>query len=206
MTRTAALVVAALAVMQGGVAAQTRTAPAARTAAKKPTIEPAMVKCPNVLGTGVKTQREFCDVLTGRDPADGIVIDLPPHAGPVTLTFDLHNRHMYSEELIRANRAYRRYTATIGLLTADNTLISRAIVLNNALSVSPSAKRLMPASRNLIARPARLPCRSRRWKWPKKRKLLLSSVQPTRALRSAISLARLSRPAKATRNNQSILL
>ena len=128
MTRTAALVVAALAVMQGGVVAQTRPAPAARTAAKKPTIEPAMVKCPNVLGTGVKTQREFCDVLTGRDPADGIVIDLPPHAGPVTLTFDLHNRHMYSEELIRANRAYRRYTATIGVLTADNTLLSRAVV------------------------------------------------------------------------------
>jgi hypothetical protein len=72
----------------------------------------------------------FCDVLTGRDPAEGIVITLPPHTGPVTLTFDLHNRHMYSEELLKTNRAYRHYTATIGMLTADNTLLSRAVVQN----------------------------------------------------------------------------
>jgi hypothetical protein len=70
----------------------------------------------------------FCDVLTGRDPVEGIIVDLPPHTGPVTLTFDLHNRHMYSEELVRTNRAYRRYTATIGVLTMDNTLLSRAVV------------------------------------------------------------------------------
>ena len=131
MTRTA-LVCIALAV--GGVVAvgaQSRsTTPTRTTTARKPTVAPAMVKCPNVLGTGVKTMREFCDVLTGRDPADGIVVELPPHTGPVTLTFDLHNRHMYSEELIRTNRAYRRYTATVGVLTADNTLLSRAVVQN----------------------------------------------------------------------------
>ena len=44
--------------------------------------------------------------------------------------FDLHNRHTYSEELVKANRAYSRYTATIGVLTLDNTLVSRAIVQN----------------------------------------------------------------------------
>ena len=38
---------------------------------------------------------------------------LPPHTGPVTLTFDLHNRHTYSEELSKTNRGYRRYTASI---------------------------------------------------------------------------------------------
>lgn len=92
--------------------------------------EPAPLQCPSVLGTGVRTTRMFCDVLTGRDPADGIIIMLPPHTGDVTLTFDLHNRHTYSEELIKANRAYRRYTATIGVLTADNTLLSRAVVEN----------------------------------------------------------------------------
>ena len=46
----------------------------------------------------------FCDVLIGRDPAGGIIIALPPHTGPVTLTFDLHNRHTYSEELVKTNR------------------------------------------------------------------------------------------------------
>ena len=35
---------------------------------------------------------------------------------------------MYSEELIKSNRAYRRYTGTIGVLTMDNTLVSRAVV------------------------------------------------------------------------------
>jgi hypothetical protein len=92
--------------------------------------EPAQLKCPSALGTGLETKRDYCDVLTGRDPAEGVIIDLPPHTGPVTLTFDLHNRHTYSEELVKANRGYRRYTATIGVLTADNTLLSRAIVQN----------------------------------------------------------------------------
>ena len=88
------------------------------------------MQCPSLLGAGVQTGRSFCDVLTGRDPAGGIIIAIPPHAGPVTLTFDLHNRHTYSQELVKAKRAYRRYTATIGALTADNTLLSRAIVQN----------------------------------------------------------------------------
>lgn len=89
-----------------------------------------MMTCPQVLGEGVRTKRQYCDVLIGRDPAGGILITLPPHSGNVTLTFDLHNRHTYSEELVKANRAYSRYTATIGVLTLDNTLISRAIVQN----------------------------------------------------------------------------
>ena len=84
--------------------------------------------CPAELGAGIETKRPYCDVLTGRDTSEGIIIPLPPHTGPVTLRFDLHNRHTYSEELIKTNRAYRHYTATIGVLTADNTLLTRAVV------------------------------------------------------------------------------
>jgi hypothetical protein len=84
--------------------------------------------CPAPLGLGVKTKQSFCDVLTGRNPAEGILIKLPPHQGAVTLTFDLHNRHTYSEEQAKAHRAFTRYTATIGVLTMDNTLVSRAVV------------------------------------------------------------------------------
>jgi hypothetical protein len=125
-------VVIVLALLWTPAAAQTR-APARRPAAPLPLVmktEPAMITCPNPLGEGVQTKQSFCDVLTGRDPADGIIVDIPPHAGPATLTFDLHNRHMYSEELVKTNRGYRRYTATIGVLTMDNTLLSRAIVQN----------------------------------------------------------------------------
>jgi hypothetical protein len=119
-----------------GIDAQTKIPPRpparrpAQRTASQPALktEPAMIMCPNPLGDGVQTKRSFCDVLTGRDPMDGILVDIPPHVGTVTITFDLHNRHMYSEELIKANRAYRRYTATIGVLTMDNTLVSRAVV------------------------------------------------------------------------------
>jgi hypothetical protein len=135
------IVLLVLALGSSPVWAQTRTpapkaparAPARRAAPKPPPLPPlqtapAMMTCPNPLGDGVQTKRAFCDVLTGRDPADGILVEVPPHVGPATISFDLHNRHMYSEELIRSNRAYRRYTATIGVLTMDNTLLSRAVV------------------------------------------------------------------------------
>jgi hypothetical protein len=119
--------------------------PARRSAVPAPPVtktEPAAVKCPNPLGEGVRTQQSYCDVLTGREPADGIIVDLPPHVGPVTLTFDLHNRHMYSEELVKTNRGYRRYTATIGVLTMDNTLLSRAIVQNEFRTASDLIDRI----------------------------------------------------------------
>ena len=84
--------------------------------------------CPSPLGAGVKTKREYCDVLTGRDPKEGIIIKLPPHRGPVTLRFNLHNRHTYSEEEVRLKRAFASYIAGIGVLTLDNTLLTRAVV------------------------------------------------------------------------------
>jgi len=107
-----------------------------------PKTEPAVFSCPSLLGTGVTSTREFCDVATGRDPADGIVIELPPHTGDVTLTFSLHNRHTYSEDLVRSGKAYRKYTATIGVLTADNTLLSRAVVQNEFRSAEDLVERI----------------------------------------------------------------
>jgi len=131
--RCVVAVIAAVALCSAGLGAQTRRAPARRAPAPapaKPVVEPAVFECPSLLGEGIKTKRIFCDVLTGREPADGIIINLPPHSGPVTLSFDLHNRHTYSEEQIKANRGYRRYTATIGALTMNNDLLSRAVIQN----------------------------------------------------------------------------
>jgi hypothetical protein len=101
------------------------------------------MKCPAPLGLGVTSKRSFCDVLTGRDPAAGVIITLPPHRGAVTLTFDLHNRHTYSEEQMKDPRAaFARYTAVIGALTADNTLISRAVVQSEFRSVKDLLERV----------------------------------------------------------------
>ena len=87
-----------------------------------------MLNCPSVLGDGVQTNLTYCDVQIGIDPAAGVIVTLPAHSGPVTLMFDLHNRHTYSEELVKAKQAYRKYTATIGVLSMDNTLVDRAVV------------------------------------------------------------------------------
>jgi len=101
-------------------------APAAKPPERK--MEPAMMLCPQPLGTGVKTMRSFCDVPIEMDPMRGIIITLPPHTGPVNLSFDLHNRQLYSEDLIKAGRAYRRYSTSIGVMAMDVTLLSRAAI------------------------------------------------------------------------------
>ena len=124
------LIAVACVIVAPSVSAQTRRLPT-RTppapALKKITPE---IVCPAPLGFGLKTHLSFCEVLAGRDPAAGVLVQVPPHKGPATLTFDLHNLHTYSEEQVRAKRAFTRYTATIGVLTTDNTLISRAVVQN----------------------------------------------------------------------------
>src|SRR6187431_2734202 len=107
--------------------AQTR-----KTTSKKPDTPPTRVeaewKCSSELGIGVATARRFCDVLTGADPKEGVLVTIPPHRGPVTISFELHNRHTYSAELVKSKQAYRKYTATVGVLTMDNTLVDRAVV------------------------------------------------------------------------------
>ena len=117
----------------GAASAQTaRTArkPATPAPPAAPKIEDALVACPSPLGSGVTTGRVFCDVPIGRTPADGITITVPPHRGVAVLTFDLHNRQTYSEEQVKARKSYARLTATIGVMTMDNTLITRAVVQN----------------------------------------------------------------------------
>jgi len=115
--------------------AQTRkAAPKKPAATAKKASEPPLSriqaewKCGSELGQGVSTGRRFCDVLTGNDPKDGVLVTIPPHRGPVTMSFELHNRHTYSAELVKLKQAYRKYTATVGVLSMDNTLIERAVV------------------------------------------------------------------------------
>ena len=131
MHRVAVLLIAC-AMAAGPVAAQTvKKKPAPPPAPPPaPTIEAAEVACPSPLGTGIKTLRTFCDVPIGRTSGDGILITLPPHKGTLALTFDLHNRQTYSEEQVKARRSYAKLTATVGVMTLDNTLVTRAVVQN----------------------------------------------------------------------------
>jgi hypothetical protein len=107
-----------------------RRRPPAKPAPAPPIVVPADVSCPNVLGRGARTKLVYCDVVAGRDPAKGVRIKVPPHVGTARLTFLLHNRHLYSDEQVRAGKGYVRYLATIGALAPDGTLLTRAIVLS----------------------------------------------------------------------------
>ena len=128
--------------LTSSVSAQRRTTRRAPARPAPPVTEPASFQCPSPLGAGASSRQPFCDVVAGRDAVDGIVIDLPPHAGDVTLTFNLHNRHTYSEELVKTGKAYRKYTSTIGVLTADNTLLARAVVQNEFRAASDIVERI----------------------------------------------------------------
>ncbi len=133
------IIAVALALLTVPSHAQTKKAPVRRPApARKAPVRPASpppltrvsasMVCPSELGDGVRTKRRYCDVLTGLEPKGGIVVTIPPHTGPVTLSFELHNRHTYSPDLVRRKQAYRQYTATVGVLLPDMTLVDRAII------------------------------------------------------------------------------
>jgi len=128
--RVVALAVCLCVVAPAAAGQSTPARKPAATPASSVKLEPAVMVCPSPLGTGVSTRREFCDVPIGRTPADGILVTVPPHRGTAALVFDLHNRQTYSEEQVCARNAYVRTTATIGVLTMDNTLIERAVIQN----------------------------------------------------------------------------
>ena len=117
--------------MLHGAPAQRRSAPAARKPAPPPpapTTAPAAVKCPEMLGTGIKTKESFCFVIAGRDPAQGVLVTIPPHTGTATLRFQLHNRHTYSEEEMRSGHGFASYTAVVGVLSMVGDLLGRGAV------------------------------------------------------------------------------
>jgi len=109
--------------------AQTRRRRPAPKPPPKQVTAAAAIECTYVLGDGVATKRTFCDIMTGTDPAGGTIIRLPARQGAATLTFDLHNRHMYSAELIERGNGYVRATSTIGVLAMDKTLLTRAVIM-----------------------------------------------------------------------------
>lgn len=129
-----ALVTALLLPVAGQAQSSRRRTPARKPAPAKPAPakkEPAAVTCPATLGNGINSKRVFCDVLIGRDPSEGATVTIPPHTGTATLTFDLHNRHTYSEDLVRAGRAFREYTATIVVATPEGEVLARPVIYSS---------------------------------------------------------------------------
>lgn len=114
-------------------AAQTRRTqraqPTRRQAPPAPPVrEAALLVCPNALGEGALTKKSYCDVLTALDASEGARIPIPPHRGEATIFFDLHNRQTYSDEQVKAGRAYARYTATVRILSDAGQELGQALI------------------------------------------------------------------------------
>jgi len=93
-------------------------------------LEHVEVRCPSVLGIGIETEQPFCDIQVQRDPSLGVIVILPDHIGEATLSFDLHNRHTYSEEEERRGRAYAQYLSIIAVATMEGEILARSVVLS----------------------------------------------------------------------------
>src|SRR5262245_43287849 len=137
-------VVAAPALVVSSAALGAQRKKAAPKKAPPPPLQttPAAVKCPELLGAGVKSGASYCFVLAGRDPAQGVLVSIPAHVGAATLLFNLHNRHTYSDEEIRAGRAFAKYTAVIGVLGMDGTLFGRGAVQSEFRSAKDLHERI----------------------------------------------------------------
>jgi hypothetical protein len=142
--RSFAAAVACMLLIGASVEAQ-RTKPKPKPKPKPPAAmktEPAKVQCRESLGAGVRTMASYCFVLAGRDPAEGVLVTIPAHRGEATLSFNLHNRHTYSEEDTKAGRAYAKYSAVIGVLTLKGELLGRGAVQSEFRTVKDLFERI----------------------------------------------------------------
>jgi hypothetical protein len=122
-----------LLVTPGDALAQRRTPQRKPAAPLPPKTEAANVQCRESLGSGARTKASYCFVLAGRDPQQGVVITIPPHNGPATLTF---------EEDVKAGRGFASYSAVIGILTMNGELLGRGAVRSEFRSAKDLFERI----------------------------------------------------------------
>lgn len=111
-----------------------------------------LMQCPSVLGNGIRTQRLFCDILTGTEPQEGLRVSIPAHEGSATLLFTLHNRQTTLDEAPKeapaanvtakeadgnvdanaaraaAAKSFARYTAMLRVVMPKGTLLRQVVV------------------------------------------------------------------------------
>jgi len=84
--------------------------------------------CSVDLGVGIKSKRKFCDIVISTLPKDGVTMTIPPHTGPTTLRFDLHNRYTLSAAAATPARMYARHTAIVTVLDQAGVSVGKAAV------------------------------------------------------------------------------
>jgi hypothetical protein len=108
------------------------TLPAQRSAAAQrlaSTVTTA-VACAADLGAGVKSRRQFCDVIVATTGAGSVSMDIPAHTGAATLRFDLHNRFTVPAAIVPPSVAFMRHAALVAVVGPTGTVIDRAGVVH----------------------------------------------------------------------------
>jgi len=100
--------------------------PPARTPGSRLTTEHV---CAASLGTGVKSRRTFCDVITASSLTDSVSITIPARTGAATLFFDLHNRFGLPVVTGFPGASYARHEAVIRVIRPDGEVLGRAAVI-----------------------------------------------------------------------------
>lgn len=103
--------------------------------------------CAASLGTGLKSKREFCDVIIARVPKDSVAITIPAHTGAATLMFDLHNRFLLPAVSTVPGLLYTRHEAIVSVVTNTGDVINRAAVVREFRLVSDLFDRITGGGR-----------------------------------------------------------
>ena len=103
--------------------------------------------CAASLGTGLKSKREFCDVIIAKVPKDSVAIAIPAHTGPATLMFDLHNRFMLPVVAAVPALTYARHEAIVTVVKSTGEVINRAAVVREFRLVSDLFDQITGGSR-----------------------------------------------------------
>jgi hypothetical protein len=126
------------------VAAQSGRTTGAKSGSKQLTTE---LMCAADLGAGVKSKRPFCDVIIAATGAESVTVTIPPHTGPATLMFDLHNRFTVGAGVIDPAQAYVRYAALVAVVRPTGQIIGRAAVLQEFRTVQDLFDRISGGGR-----------------------------------------------------------
>jgi hypothetical protein len=103
--------------------------------------------CASNLGSGVASQRQFCDVLIALKPGESVSVPIPAHSGAPTLKFDLHNRFTIPGPSISAAEAFARQSAMVAVVGTDGVIIDRAVVTREFRTVQDLFDQLTGGSR-----------------------------------------------------------
>lgn len=123
----------ALACGAASVVPARQVAPLARMPGSRVTTDS---ECAASLGTGARTRRTFCDVITSTTPADSVTMVVPAHTGETVLLFDLHNRFPVPMTPGVPGASYARHEALIDVIRPDGGIIGRAAVIREFRTTS----------------------------------------------------------------------